>query len=75
MRESIPTRLCDSLTNFIGDVTLRQSVQRALNRGEAYHRFRCAIAYVNSGKLRVCTGAEQPMWNECSRLIANAVIY
>ena len=60
---------------FIDDVTLRQSVQKALNRGEAYHRFRRAIAYVNSGKLRVHTEAEQQIWNECSRLIANAVIY
>jgi hypothetical protein len=34
-----------------------------------------AIAYVNSGKLRVRTEAEQQIWNECSRLIANAVIY
>ena len=54
---------------------LRQSVRKALNRGEAYHRFRRAIAYVNSGKFRVKTEAEQQIWNECSRLIANAVIY
>jgi Tn3 transposase DDE domain-containing protein len=40
-----------------------------------YHRFRRAIAYVNSGKFRVKTEAEQQVWNECSRLIANAVIY
>ena len=45
------------------------------NRGEAYHRFRRAIAYVNSGKFRVKTESEQQIWNECSRLIANAVIY
>lgn len=63
------------ILNFIDDVTLRQSVQKALNRGEAYHRFRRAIAYVNSGKLRVHTETEQQIWNECSRLIANAVIY
>jgi TnpA family transposase len=63
------------ILHFIDDVTLRQSVQKALNRGEAYHRFRRAIAYVNSGKLRVRTEAEQQIWNECSRLIANAVIY
>lgn len=63
------------ILDFIDDVVLRQSVQKALNRGEAYHRFRRAIAYVNSGKLRVKTEAEQQIWNECSRLIANAVIY
>jgi TnpA family transposase len=61
--------------NFIDDHTLRQSVQKALNRGESYHRMRRAISYVNSGKFRVKTEAEQQLWNECSRLIANAIIY
>jgi Tn3 transposase DDE domain len=50
-------------------------VQKALNRGEAYHRMRRAISYVNSGKFRVKIEAEQQMWNECSRLIANAIIH
>ncbi len=63
------------ILDFIDDVVLRRSVHKALNRGEAYHRFRRAIAYVNSGKFRVKTEAEQQLWNECSRLIANAVIY
>jgi TnpA family transposase len=36
---------------------------------------RRAISYVNSGKFRVKTEAEQQIWNECSRLIANAIIY
>lgn len=63
------------ILDFIDDVNLRQSVQKALNRGEAYHRFRRAISYVNAGKLRVKTEAEQQVWNECARLIANAVIY
>ncbi|TXT25652.1 MAG: transposase TnpA family [Rhodocyclaceae bacterium] len=63
------------ILDFIDDVDLRQSVQKALNRGEAYHRFRRAVAYVNGGKFRVQTEAEQQVWNECSRLIANAIIY
>jgi hypothetical protein len=63
------------ILDFIDDVELRRSVQRALNRGEAYHRFRRAVAYVNGGRFRVKTEAEQQVWNECSRLIANAVIY
>jgi TnpA family transposase len=63
------------ILKFIDDVTLRQSVQKALNRGEAYHRFRKSVAYVNNGKFRVKTEAEQNIWNECSRLIANAIIY
>lgn len=35
----------------------------------------CAILYVNSGKFRVKTEADQQIWNECSRLIAYAIIY
>jgi hypothetical protein len=53
---------------------LRQSVQKALNRGEAYHRLRRAVAFVN-GRFSVQTEVEQQVWNECSRLITNAVIY
>jgi len=63
------------ILDFIDDPNLRQSVQKALNRGEAYHRMRRAVSYVNSGKFRVKTEAEQQIWNECSRLIANAIIY
>ena len=63
------------ILTFIDDVGLRQSVQKALNRGEAYHRFRRAISYVNAGKFRVKTETEKHIWNECSRLIANAIIY
>lgn len=33
------------------------------------------MAYVNGGKFKVKTEAEQQVWNECSRPIANAVIY
>lgn len=50
-------------------------MQKALNRGEAYHRMRRAISNVSSGKFRVKTETEQQIWNECSRLIANAIIY
>jgi TnpA family transposase len=69
--------LCRTLyiLTFIDDVELRQSVQKALTRGEAYHRFRRAISYVNAGKFRLKTEAEQQIWNDCVRLIANAVIY
>ncbi|KWC13351.1 transposase, partial [Burkholderia ubonensis] len=63
------------ILRFINDVDLRRSVQKALNRGEAYHRLRRAIAFVNGGKLRVHTETEQQLWNECARLIANAIIH
>lgn len=63
------------ILDFIDDPLLRQSVQKALNRGEAYHRLRSAIAYMHAGKLRVKTEAEQQVWHECTRLMANAIIY
>jgi TnpA family transposase len=55
----------------------RRNVQRALNRGQAYHRLRRAIAYAyaHSGRNRVHSQREQEIWNECSRLIGNAVVY
>lgn len=63
------------ILEFIDDVELRQCVQKVLNRGEAYHRFRRAVSFVNGGKFRVKTEDEQQIWNECARLITNAVIY
>ena len=63
------------ILEFIDNVQLRQNVQKVLNRGEAYHRLRRAVSYVNGGKLRVKTEAEQQIWNECSRLLTNAIIY
>jgi len=63
------------ILELIDDVELRQGVQKALNRGEAYHRLRRAVAFVNGGKFRVKTEAEQQIWNECSRLMTNAIIY
>jgi len=53
----------------------RRNVHRALNRGEAYHRLRKAIAYAHGGRFRVRSQHEQEVWNECTRLIANAVVY
>ena len=48
---------------------------RALNRGESYHKLVRAVAYANGGKLRVRTDQEQQLWSECSRLLANCIIY
>jgi hypothetical protein len=56
-------------------MSLRRNVQRALNRGESYHKLRRAVAYAYSGRLRVKTELEQQVWSECSRLLANCVIY
>jgi TnpA family transposase len=63
------------LLTYIDSMMLRRNVQRVLNRGESYHKLRRAVAYAYSGRLRVKTELEQKIWSECSRLLANSVIY
>jgi len=63
------------LLAYVDSRALRRNVQRALNRGESYHKLRRAVAYAYSGRLRVKTELEQQIWSECSRLLANCVIY
>ena len=63
------------LLSYVDSLRLRRNVQRALNRGESYHKLLRAVAYANAGRLRVRTDLEQQLWSECSRLPANCVIY
>ncbi len=63
------------LLDYIDSPPLRQRVQTALNRGESYHKLRRAIGYANFGKLRFKTEREQQIWNECSRLLTNCIIF
>ena len=63
------------LLDYVDSPLLRRNVHRALNRGEAYHRLRRAIGYAHGGRFRVRSQHDQELWNECTRLIANAVVY
>ena len=63
------------LLNYVTDPDLRNHVQRALNRGEAYHQLRRAISNVNGDRFRGNSDEEIQLWNECARLVANAIIY
>jgi len=63
------------LLDYIDDASLRGYVQRALNRGEAYHQLRRAIASVNGNRFRGSSDYEISIWNECARLLTNAIIY
>ncbi len=63
------------LLDYIDSLPLRRNVQRALNRGENYHKLRRALSYANFGKLRFKTELEQQLWGECSRLLTNCIIY
>lgn len=60
---------------YIDSPPLRRNVQKALNRGESYHKLRKAVSYANFGKLRFKTEQDQQIWGECSRLLANCIIY
>jgi hypothetical protein len=46
-----------------------------LNRGEAYHQLRRSISDVNGDRFRGNSDGEIQIWNECARLVANAIIY
>lgn len=63
------------ILDYIDDASLRSYVQRALNRGEAYHQLRRAVASVNGNRFRGSSDQEIDIWNECARLLTNAIIY
>lgn len=63
------------LLDYIDSPVLRRNVQKALNRGEAYHQLRRAIAYAHGGRFWAKSQYEQEVWNECARLVGNAVVY
>lgn len=63
------------LLKYIDSPPLRRGVQQALNRGESYHHLHRAVSYANFGKLRFKTEYDQHLWSECSRLLANCIIF
>lgn len=63
------------LLDYIDSPPLRQQVYQALNRGESYHKLKRAVAFANFGKLRFKSEYEQNIWNECSRLLTNCILY
>jgi len=63
------------LLDYIDSFSLRRNVQHVLNRGESYHQLRRSVSYANFGKLRFKTEYDQQIWNECSRLMTNCIIY
>ena len=60
---------------FIDDPRYRQIIRTALNRGEGYHQLTGKLGSVNGGKFRGTTELELAIWNECTRFIANCIIY
>lgn len=66
---------CLYVLDYVDDKVLRQFVQQALNRGEAYHQLRRAIASINGNQFRGGNDYQIDQWNDCARIIANCIIY
>lgn len=66
---------CLYVLDYVDDKMLRQFVQQALNRGEAYHQLRRAIASINGNQFRGGDDYQIEQWNDCARIIANCIIY
>ncbi len=66
---------CLYVLDYVDDKILRQFVQQALNRGEAYHQLRRAIASINGNQFRGGDDYQIEQWNDCARIIANCIIY
>jgi TnpA family transposase len=62
------------ILNYVDSLPVRQSVQKALNRGEAYHRLKREVFHAHQGKFRVKTELEQHIWDECARFLTNCII-
>jgi TnpA family transposase len=67
--------MSDYLLDYVGNVVLRQAVQGSLCRVEAYHQLRRYIAIINGRYFRGSTEMEIAVWNECARLLTNAIVY
>jgi TnpA family transposase len=60
---------------YINDVELRRYVRKGLNRIEGFHQLVRAITSVGGGDFRGQNELEMSLWNECTRLVANTIIY
>jgi hypothetical protein len=63
------------LLSYIDDASLRDYVQRALYRDEAYHQLRRAISNVDGDRFSGNSDEEIQLCNKCARLVANSIIY
>ena len=63
------------MLDYIDDPDMRSNVHRSLNRGEALHQLISAIRKVNDKKLPGKNEIEMEIYNECTRLVANCIIY
>jgi TnpA family transposase len=64
----------DFLLNYIDDVTLRQRIEKQLNKVEASNKFSKAVFFGNNQEYTISTVEEQNIANNSKRLIQNAII-
>jgi len=62
------------LLKYIGDVELRQAIEKQLNKLESSNKFAKAIFYGNNQEFQQATKDEQQIADGCKRLIENAII-
>jgi len=65
----------DFVLRYLDSPPLQHSIENVLSRGENINRLRKHIFHANGGRFRVHSVGEQEIWSECTRLIANAMIY
>lgn len=63
------------MLTYIDQLTLRQNVQVAINRGELFNKLRKSVRFANAGKIIAKSETEQAIYQECSRLLCNIIIY
>ncbi|MSO14550.1 Tn3 family transposase [Rickettsiales endosymbiont of Trichoplax sp. H2] len=63
------------MLKYIDDSKIRQSVYRALNRGESFHQIRSAILKISGRKSQGKKDLELEVSNQCNRLLACCIIY
>lgn len=64
----------DFLLNYIEDVSLRQRIEKQLNKVEASNKFSKAVFFGNNQEYIVSTAEKQNIANNSKRLIQNAII-
>ncbi len=62
------------ILEYINDVTLRQAIEKQLNKVEHSHKFADAVYYGKNQEIIQATKEEQEKAEACKRLIQNAVI-
>jgi glutamate synthase domain-containing protein 1 len=63
------------LLRYIDDYTLRQAIEKQLNKLESANKFSRAVFYGNNQEFQQETKEEQVIAEGCKRLIQNAIIF